>query len=262
MRKWKLFAVLLLFALLSAVLFGCVQSVSVTQFLDGVGGFHREILVTYDVNAEDAQTTQTRIKNVMMRYVEQSVLSDYAEISEETAGEVLLDLSFSSLDEYYIWLGYTGREENEVETPTKKGVVNAYDRTLDSYLTERNVDMVRSLADEDCRDFTLDAAFYYTYGTTNRSTISNGERSEKDGVYYHTWRLDPENPSEMKIRIYGLSVVAVYLIAISIFVLSLAIIFAIIYFNRRKEKKRAVAPHDSPRLSEEIFPIAKEEEKE
>ena len=254
MRKIRILAVIMLCLLLLPICFGCVESVSVTQYLDGSGAVHRTILLRYDPLGADAEQLKAEIREVMERYVETNRLSDYATISEETEGEISLALLFPSIEDYYLWLGYTGREANEVEIPAKKGIVDAYDRTIDSYVTEDNIEMIRALTDESYRDFPTDVAYYYTYGTTNRSTISNGERSEKDGIYYHTWRIDPNKPTEMKIRIYGLNVMAIYLIAISIFILSLATIFVIIYITKRKDKARAVLPHNSPRLSESVFP--------
>ena len=121
-------------------------------------------------------------------------------------------------------------------------------------MTERNIEEIRSLSDEAYRDFSLTSSFYYTYGTTNRSTISNGERTEKDGVYYHTWKIEPGQDDKMAIRIYGLNVTLIYLIAISIFVLSLAVIFAIIYFKKRKEEDRANPTHEGHRLAGSFVP--------
>ena len=255
MRKARIVAIMCLCVLVTLLCVGCVESISVTQYVDGGGSLHRIILVSYEANAVDAEELKTEIKTVMNRYVDSHALADYATISEDKDGEVTLDLLFPSLTEYYMWLGYTGREENEGEGATKKGIVDAYDRKIDSYLTEKNVASIRALLDEEYRDLPLTATCYYTYGTTNRSTISNGERSERDGVYYHTWQLAADGSSEMMIRVYGLNVTAIYLIAISVFVLSLAIIFVIIYLKRRKEKLRAALPHDSPRLSERIAPI-------
>ena len=255
MRKVRIVALLILCALLPLVFVGCVDDVSVTQYLDGNGSLHRNIVVTYDLKASDATDLRVEIKEVMARYIDAHNLTKYATISEEKEGEIHLNLLFPSTTEYNIWMGYTGREESEELIPSKKGIVNAYDRRINSYLTEQTVADIRSLVSEEYRDFPLTASFYYTYGTTNRSTISNGERSEKDGVYYHTWKIDLEHPSEMNIRIYGLNVTAIYLIAISIFVLSLATIFVIIYINKRKQKKIAEFPHDSPRLSEPVVPI-------
>jgi len=255
MRKAKILALTLLCFLVTALFVGCVETVSVTHYLDGNGNVHRDFLVTYDVNSSDASTMREQIKRVMSLYVEIKDLSDFAAIYDETEGEVRLELFFPSIEDYYIWLGYNGREENEAETPAKSGLINAYDRTLDTYLTERNIAEIRALVDEAYRDFPLSAEFYYTYGTTNRSTISNGERTEKDGVYYHTWRIYPEAGGEMAIRIYGLNVTAIYLIAILIFVLSLAIIFVIMYSKKRNQKRRAELPHDSPRPSENAAPL-------
>ena len=252
MRKAKALVILLLCVLLTLLCVGCVDTISVTQYVDAGGSFHRTILVGYDATAPDADELKSEIGKVMDRYIVLHDLEGYAVVTEPKEGEVSLDILFPSLAEYYLWLGQTGREENETEVPVKKGVVDAYDRTIDSYLTESNVEGIRALMDETYRDYPLTAACYYTYGTTNRSTISNGERTEKDGVYYHTWRLDGENQKEMMIRVYGLNVTAIYLIAISVFVLSLAIIFVIIYCKKRKEKIRAAIPHDSPRLSDPL----------
>lgn len=255
MRKAKILVLILLSVLVMVVCVGCVDTIYVTQYFDGNGKVHRDFLVVYDLNAPDAPALRVEIKKVMSRYVELHDLSEYATISEEVEGEIRMNLLFPSLEDYYMWLGYTGKEENTPETPSKKGVVNAYDRTINSYLTESNVEEIRSLVDEAYRDFSLTSSFYYTYGTTNRSTISNGERTEKDGVYYHTWKIEPGQDAWMTIRIYGLNVTLIYLIAISIFVLSLAIIFVIIYFKKRKEKIRATFPHDSPRLTESVASI-------
>ena len=191
MRKAKILVLILLSVLVMVVCVGCVDTIYVTQYFDGNGKVHRDFLVVYDLNAPDAPALRVEIKKVMSRYVELHDLSEYATISEEVEGEIRMNLLFPSLEDYYMWLGYTGKEENTPETPSKKGVVNAYDRTINSYLTESNVEEIRSLVDEAYRDFSLTSSFYYTYGTTNRSTISNGERTEKDGVYYHTWKIEP-----------------------------------------------------------------------
>ena len=258
MRKLRLTAAILLSLLVAMLCVGCVESVSVTQFVDGGGSLHRSIVVSYDAKAVDAEDNRQVIKDVMLRYVDSHELADFATVSDANEGKVSLDLLFSSLDDYYLWLGYTGREENERETPSKTGIVNAYDREIESYLTEKNIEEVRALLDEQYRDFPLTAKFYYTYGTTNRSTISNGTRSEKGGIYYHTWEIDPDQPNKMMIRLYGLNVTAIYLIAISIFVLSLAVIFVIIYLIKRKERIHAALPHVSSRLSEGVMQTGRE----
>ena len=59
---------------------------------------------------------------------------------------------------------------------------------------------------------------------------------ERDGIYYHTWTLAPDTAQDIVITQYGLNGVLVYVVTISVFVLSLAVIFVIIKYSDKRNK--------------------------
>ena len=262
MKGLKAVAILFILLFLLALCCGCVQSFTEVYYVDGSGGVHFEYHVAYDTTSDDAATVKAAILSVMDRYVKDKDLTAFAAVDESKTGKITLYILFPSLEDYDIWRGYNGREKNEEVKPTKWGIVNAYDRKLSGYLTESNVAAIRSYLDLEVQELPLTADFYYTYGTTAKSTISNGERSQKDGIYYHTWKLDPDNETDMVIRVYGLNLAFMYLGAILIFVLSLAIIFVIIFLKKRKDRQGAEITRGNPRVFDEAIPRAEEEDKE
>ena len=56
---------------------------------------------------------------------------------------------------------------------------------------------------------------------------------ERDGIYYHTWKLNYGEDADIVITKYAPNGVILMSIVISIFVLSLAIIFVIIFITRK-----------------------------
>ena len=243
MKAVKVIALVLLCVLVALLSVGCAESVTCTVYTDGSGRVHREYLLSYDVSEEDAETVRDQAVLVMQRYVKKKGLNDYAEIDQSQEGRVALRIVFPSVTEYDIWLGYTGREAGESFDPVKKGIVDRYESKLGFYVDEREVNEIRSLTDPEYADFPMDADLYFTYGTTSRTMTSNGERSESDGIYYHTWKIEVGAQPDMVVSYYGINPLAFYSIIILIFVLSLAVIFVIIYIDKYREKRRANYPH-------------------
>lgn len=236
MKGVKVAAILLLAIVLCMTAVGCAQSFTYTEYTDNQGEVHRDFLLVYDPAASDAAEVKEKAVQAMRTYVQARDLTDYAVIDDRVDGEVALYLTFPSITDYYIVLGYTGREENEPTKPTVKGFINRYDLQKESFVTQSNVDFVRALLSEEDRDFPLSCDFYYTYGTTSKTTTSNGEIKEKGGVYYHTWKLKYDEPADMVISVYSPNGIILMSVIISIFVLSLAIIFVIIFIVNKKNK--------------------------
>ena len=250
MKTVKLIAIILLLAMIALFAFGCGESLTYTFYVDDVGEVHCDYLFRYDAESSDADTVKSQAMIVMKTFVENNGYNDYAVISTDTVGEVSLKLTFPSLTDYYIAIGYTGREENEVNKTSKVGLFNRYDFREESYLTENNIAYVRALTSAEYRDFPLDCDFYYTYGTTSKMTRSNGEVREENGIYYHTWKLEYGEPADILISKYGINGWIVFSAAISLFVLSLVVIFVIIFIKHRKNKRFYVAMGDAE--SEEV----------
>lgn len=234
MKTLKVVAIVLLLGLVALLCFGCGESFSYTEYIDDGGGVHREFLFLYDKDAADAEAVKEQAIRMMNQYVSDQELEKYATIDASSDGEVCLYLDFPYLTDYYVAYGYTGREENEPSEPTKKGFVERYDVEKESYLSEKNVAYVRSLAEEEFKNFPMDCDFYYTYGTAYKTVKSNGEVKKQDGIYWHTWKIEYGKPSDIKITNYALNGVLVISIIILVFVLSLAVIFAIIIINKKK----------------------------
>ena len=161
---------------------------------------------------------------------------NYARVITDVEGEVKLEITFPSATEYYIALGKTGKEENIPLEPTETGFLNRYDEEVSCFLTRSNINLARELTDEEYRDFLLSCDFYQVYGTTNKLTTSNGEVEEKDGVYYHKWKVKYGEDADMRISRYSLNGILLFSIVICVFVLSLGAIFVIIFIKRRKNK--------------------------
>ena len=235
MRKLKVVAILLLTATIALLFCGCAESFTYTHYVDLDGAVHHEFLLVYDPTSLDAETVKKQAVQTMQAYVEDNGFGQYAHITTDVDGEVLLSVEFPTATDYYIAGGYTGREANEPTVPTKKGVIDRYDSVdTTSYLNEENITYIRLLTEEEYRAFPLDCDFYYTYGTTSKLTRSNGETEERDGVYYHTWKLRYGEPSEIKLTTYYPNGTILILIVISVFVLSLAVIFVIIFIKKKR----------------------------
>ncbi len=243
MRALKILAILLLLSVVCLAAFGCAESFTYAEYIDEHGEVHHDFLLVYDVSDDDAEIFKEQAKKTMIAYVENKGFMQYAAIDDSVEGEVTLHLTFPSLTDYYIACGYTGREENEPNVPAEKGIINRYDTEKSSYLTEASVNFVRSLTEEEYKDFPVLCDFYYTYGTTSKTTESNGTVKKVGDVYYHTWKLDETSPTKMVISTYSLNGVILVSIIISVFVLSLAVIFVIIIINNKKNK-RARADED------------------
>lgn len=245
MKALKIVAILLLLSVVCLAAFGCAESFTYAEYIDEHGEVHHDFLLVYDVTEEDAATVKEQAKKTMLAYVETKGFKEYAAIDDSIDGEVTLHLTFPSVTDYYIACGYTGREENEPNVPAEKGIINRYDTEKSSYLTEASMDFVRSLTEEEYRDFPVLCDFYYTYGTTSKLTESNGEVKKVGNVYYHTWKLDYGSPTNMVISTYSLNGVIVISAIISVFVLSLAVIFVIIIINGKKNKRARAAEDEA-----------------
>ena len=203
-------------------------------YTDADGGIHKEYQLLYDAESSDAEVVKAQAVKAMLRYVEDMGLSEYATLHDTTAGEVTLSFYFPSATDYQIACGYTGREKNEAENSKLDGIYKVSETTLDSYLEEETLSKARDYVDEEYRDFSLEGNFFYVYGTPYRSIRSNGEVTQKDGIYYHVWRLYPDSKTNMVLRSYSLNGILLYAGIILAFVLSLVVIFVIIYINKSK----------------------------
>ena len=249
MKALKIASILLMAGILVLVCCGCAQSFTYTEYTDANGGVHREFLLTYDLNSDDAETVRDEAVIVMRRYVETRSLEDYATIDASVDGKVAFELFFPSQTEYLTKMtGYTGREENEPANPTEVGFINTYEVTRGNYLTEANVDFVRALTDEGLKDFPLeDCTFYYVFGTTSTRVTSNGSVSESDGIYYHTWTIEPGKEANIKLYTKGVNGIILYSVVIAVFVLSLVAIFVILYIKKKKKKQQPISFNDEHR---------------
>ena len=244
MRKLRITAALLLLGLLVFVLSGCGESFVYRTYTDAAGGIHKEFTFCYDAELSDAATVKEQALTVMRRYVAELGLAEFATIKDDEAGKVELLLYFPTVTDYEIALGHNGREKPEETEEKYKGLYIEREMLVKSYLEEGTVDKVRAFADEEYADFPLVGEFYYVYGTPNRTIRSNGEVTEVDGIYYHSWRLYPDRDVKMLLRSCSMNGILLYGCIIMLFVLSLGTIFAILYYKKakqRKENARAVA---------------------
>ena len=239
--KWiKVLLILMVLMMVALFAFGCAaESFTYTYAVDDKGAVHLVYLLVYDAESEDASIVKEQALYAMDNYVESCGFEEYATISDDVEGEVRLELLFPTVTDYYIAYERTGREPNEPISPTKVGFINRYDEHITSYLNENEIEMVRSLVSEDYRDFSLEYCdFYYTFGTSNKLTTSEGKREEKDGMYYYTWKLQyGEETEDMVVTEYYPNGMILFSIVISVFILSLALIFVIIIIKRKKEDK-------------------------
>ena len=237
MKLLKVALILILLTTIALTAFGCARSFTYTYYVDSVGAVHRDYLLVYDRDALDAEIVKEQAIRAMENYIFSQKLEDYARVITDVEGEVKLEITFPSATEYYIFLGYTGKEENEPLEPTASGFLNRYDENLSSFLTESNIALARTVTSEEYRDFLLNCEFYQVYGTTSKLTSSNGEVEEKDGVYYHKWKVQYGEDADMKISRYSLNGVLLFSIVICVFVLSLVAIFVIIFIKRKKDER-------------------------
>jgi len=238
MKKLKIVAVILLLSLSVILLCGCGESFTYRYVVNTTGGFSKEYILQYDPQADDADLVKEKAVAAMKSYAENAGYGEYASVDAETAGQVALKIAFPTAEDYAIWSDQTGREANEVRKTEKEGLFVYADDELDNYLTEENVEAVRSLLSSDVRDFPLNGKFYFVYGTPYRSVKSNGVVTKEDGIYYHTWEVQPDRDEDILIRRYGLNGILLYSLVLSIFVLSLIVIFVIIYIEKKKSRKK------------------------
>ena len=239
MKLWKVVLIVIVMMTAALLLCGCGESFTYAFYTDNVGAVHMDLTFVYDKDGYDAKEVKEQAIKAMENYVISRSFNAYATLTTNVEGEVKLELSFPSVTDYYIALGYTGKEGNEPYEPTKVGFIDTYEDRQSSYLTEANIRGVRAAVSEEFADFPLDCDFYYTYGTTSKLTQSNGEVEERDGIYYHTWKLNYGEDADIVITKYAPNGVILMSIVISIFVLSLAIIFVIIFITRKKKARRA-----------------------
>ena len=238
MRKLKLFAVILLLLLAALLLCGCGESFTYRYVVNENGGFSKEFIFKYDAQADDADLVKQKAIDAMNAYRDNSDYGEFATIDSETMGVVSLVISFPTAQDYALWSHQTGREGNEPRKTEKEGIFIYLDEEVDNYLTNENVDEIRKLFPLEDRDFALNGKFYFVYGTPYRSVKSNGVVTKEEGVYYHTWEVEPNQKEDILIRRYGLNGIIIYSITLAIFVLSLAVIFVIIYIEKKKSRKK------------------------
>ena len=236
----KIALILLLLGVIALLLGGCAKTFTFTYYIDDADAVHREYRLEYDAEAEDAETVKTETIRCFDAFAEEQGWSDYATVDAETAGVVELQVVFPSVAEYYVALGYTGKEPNEPQERTTKGILYVYDSVSSNYYSWEAIAYARSLlgAGYEEADFT-GCELYYVYGTRFASTKSNADKVEvgDDGIYYHAWKLEAGEEKDIDIKQYTLNGVLLYGVIISLFVLSLIVIFVIIYWTEKKNKE-------------------------
>jgi len=233
----KLPFVFLLLLLIAVLFCGCAESVTYTYYMDGSGAVHKIIRFEYDADAEDAEIVKEEAVQVMAKLIIRNDWSDYSEVDTSTDGVVELRVTYPSRTEYAIALGQTGREEHVISEHENEGLLTGYE-THSTFQSDAFDTKVRELLGEGYETVPLTGCdFYYVFGTTYRTTESNADSVEKrDGIYYHTWKLDPTKDRDIIYTQYGLNGVLIYALIILVFVLSLAVIFVIIVNSNRKNK--------------------------
>lgn len=237
-RKVKIISIILLLCLTACLLCACGESFTYRYVVNTSGGFSKEFILKYDPNAEDAASVKENAIATMENYIQSYGYGEYAKVISDTEGEVSLIVSFPSETDYALWAGVTGREANEPVETEKEGLFVYADREIDNYLTDANINQIRALAVEEAKNFPLTGDFYFVYGTPYKSVKSNGTVTEKGSMYYHEWKVTPNADADIKLRSYGLNGILIYLLVILIFVLSLAVIFVIIYIEKKKTRER------------------------
>ena len=243
MRKLPFVCLLLVLSVI--LLCGCGQSFTYTFYVDGAGAVHQEIRFEYDADAESADIVKAEAERIVAELIIRNDWSEVAEVDSDTEGVVELRVVYPSVTDYYIALGYTGKEENELPDSETHGLLTAYS-TSQSFYSDDFETKARALLGEGYETVSFAGCdFYYVYGTRYRTTKTNADSVEKKGgIYYHTWKVSPGEEQDIVITQYGLNAILLYVLIISLFVLSLAVIFVIIIYNGRKNKAvfRSVEP--------------------
>ena len=239
MRSKAVFVLLILLAVLFLAC-GCAESFTFTYYVDEVNAVHREYRLKYDAQAFDADVVRSEAERVLTAFAESNEWQDISEIDSATPGIVELRVVYPSLTDYYIAMGYTGREANEPLETENHGLFVAYkDVSPNLYSTETMDKALAMLGEGYDREALSLCDYYYVYGTKMSMTESNADSVQySDGIYYHTWKLTPETSADIVITQYSLNGVLVYSLIISVFVLSLIAIFVIIYITNEKNKKK------------------------
>lgn len=234
----KLLPVCLLLILIVVLLCGCAESFTYTYYLDNSGAVHMDYRFTYDASAEDAEIVKAEAERIVDKLVVGNDWKDISEVDTDTAGVVELRVTYPSLTDYEISSGTTGKEPNKIVAHENEGVLVKYTSTSEDYYSDRFVENVRSILGEGYETVSFSGCdFYYVYGTRYRTTKTNADSVEKrDGIYFHTWKLEPDTKQDIIVMQYGLNGILLYVITISVFVLSLAIISVIIVINNRRNK--------------------------
>ena len=234
----KLLPVSLLLILIMVLFCGCAESFTYTYYLDGAGAVHKDYRFEYDSTAEDAEIVRAEAERVMAKLIVRNGWSDISEVDTETAGVVELRVTYPSLTDYYIALGYTGKEETELPEWENEGIFTKYTSVSDDYYSDSFIEDAREILGEGYETITFAGCdFYYVFGTRYRTTRSNADSVEKrDDMYFHTWKLDADTEQKIAITQYGLNGFLFYGLIILVFVLSLAIIFVIIVNNNKRNK--------------------------
>jgi len=238
--------VLLLICFMTVMLCGCAKSFTYSYYIDTAGAVHNDYRFEYDATAEDADVVKTETKRVFNELVEQNSWESISVLDESTAGVMELRVTYPSVADYYIALGRTGKEVDPPQEKENKGILVAYKNTSFDYYSDAFVEKARLILGDGYEDVTFAGCdFYYVYGTRYKSTTSNADSvKEENGLYYHTWKLAPDEDQEIVITQFFLNDVLIYVVIICIFVLSLAAIFVIIVVSNKKykEKFRSVVP--------------------
>ncbi|GEM_PF-3199974 len=236
--KVKILAFFLLMISLAALLSGCARSLTYSYYIDKTGSVHYDYTLTYDASSADAETVLQEARSAMEEMIQANGWEEVAEINEEEAGKISLFITYDSLTDLYISRGYTGKEKADDDPGEKRGVLVYYDSESENPYSALSRE-IRSFLPAEYAAMPDPAQLYYVFGTQYSTVLSNADSVEKrNGIYYHTWEISASEPSEILIRQIGLNGTLLYVLIISVFVLSLAVFFVIIYFTDRKNKKK------------------------
>ncbi len=233
--KSKLVAVLALIVLSVFLFAGCAESLTYVFYVDKLGSLHYDYIVKYDATAADAEEFEEKAVSVMNKIVEEEGLEKQSKI-ETSAGKIVLSITFSDYTERNIASGQTGKEKPTVIDLEEAGIFQYYDSVINPYASVFS--MVRSAIGEEVDAWPDPDEMYYVFGTTYSTDRTNADFVEKtNGIYYHSWKIEPGTPIQVIVRRYSINWFLVFGAGISLFVLSLVVLFVIIYITDKRKKQ-------------------------
>ena len=233
--KSKAIAVLALLVLSLFLFAGCAESITYVFYVDKLGSLHYDYIVKYDATAADAADFEERAVAVMNKIVEDEGLKKQSKI-ETSTGKIVLSITFSDYTERNIASGQTGKEKSIPLEQEKAGVFRYYDSVINPYASVFS--MVRSAIGDEVYDWPDPDEMYYVFGTIYSTDRTNADFVEKtDGIYYHSWKIESGTPIQVIVRRYTIDWFLVFGAGISLFVLSLVVLFVIIYITDKRKKQ-------------------------